>query len=272
MPEFHVPPRHRTPTVKVGGLPIAAITRSEWSKYIIACCRETRGPDRKPVFLTSVNGNVLSKYARSEHFRRLMNHVDANEADGQPLVFASRWLTRTPIPERCATTNFYHELAGDFTRAGLSYYFLGDTEEINSLAVARTRIEHLGLKIAGRQHGFFKREYEDALIARINAVAPDVLWVGLSVPYEHDFVVRNLDKLTNVGVIKTCGAMLNFVAGRKQRAPEWMQKLALEWFYRLVLEPRRLFWRYLTTNTHALWLLLVRTADMPRHDIGRAAG
>jgi N-acetylglucosaminyldiphosphoundecaprenol N-acetyl-beta-D-mannosaminyltransferase len=252
MPEVQVPLHRQIPTVKVGGLPIAAITRGEWSKYFVACCREARGPGRKPVFLTSVNGNVLSQYARSEYFRRLMDRADASEADGQPLVFASRWLTQMPIPERCATTNFYHELADDFAREGLSYYFLGDTEEINSLAVERTRIEHPGLKIAGRQHGFFKREDEDALIARINTVAPDVLWVGLSVPYEHEFVVRNLDTLTNVGVIKTCGAMFNFVAGRKQRAPEWMQKLALGWVYRLVLEPRRLFWRHLTTNTHAL--------------------
>ncbi len=252
------------PTVKVGGVPIAAISRAGWSEYIIACCREARGLHRMPVFLTSVNGNVLSKFASSEHFRNLMAHVDASEADGQPLVVASRWLTRTPIPERCATTNFYHELSEDFTREGLSYYFLGDSEEINALAVERTRIEHPGVKIAGRHHGFFKRDEEEALVARINAAAPDVLWVGLSVPYEHEFVVRNRDKLTNVGVIKTCGAMFNFIAGRKPRAPEWMQKYALEWLYRMILEPRRLFWRYLTTNTHALWLLWARTADMPR--------
>ena len=86
-----------------------------------------------------------------------------------------------------------------------------------------------------------------------------MLWVGLGVPYEQAFVARNKAQLTHVGVVKTCGGLFDFVAGKNTRAPQWMQDHALEWAYRLWLEPRRLFWRYVTTNIATVVLLALRT-------------
>jgi exopolysaccharide biosynthesis WecB/TagA/CpsF family protein len=95
-----------------------------------------------------------------------------------------------------------------------------------------------------------------AKVAEINALAPDYLWVALGVPYEQAFVEEFTPCLSNVGVIKTSGGLFNFLSGSRARAPLWMQQAGLEWAWRIWLEPRRLFWRYLTTNPRALYLLV----------------
>jgi exopolysaccharide biosynthesis WecB/TagA/CpsF family protein len=78
----------------------------------------------------------------------------------------------------------------------------------------------------------------------------------MGAPRELAFAVRNRDLLTGVGLIKTSGGLFDFLSGRNRRAPAWMQAAGLEWLHRLALEPRRLFYRYLTTNPHALYVLL----------------
>ena len=82
---------------------------------------------------------------------------------------------------------------------------------------------------------------------------------ALGIPYEQAFVKQFTPRLSNVGVIKTSGGLFNFLSGSRARAPRWMQKIGLEWTWRVWLEPRRLFWRYLTTNPRALYLLFNRS-------------
>ncbi len=250
------------PAVRVGGISIVALGRADWSCWVVARARARRG-NGVPYFLTSANGNVLSRCARSDAFRELIEAADAVDADGQPIVVASRLMTRTPIPERCATTDFFHDVAREAEAAGASIYLLGATEEVNRLAAEATRRLYPRLRIAGRRNGYFEDAEEPAVVAAINAAAPDIVWVGLGVPTEQAFVVRNRAHLTNVGALKTCGGLFDFVAGRNTRAPQWMRDRSLEWLYRLGLEPRRLFWRYAVTNVHTLWLLGTRTADLP---------
>jgi exopolysaccharide biosynthesis WecB/TagA/CpsF family protein len=100
-----------------------------------------------------------------------------------------------------------------------------------------------------------------AKVDEINALAPDYLWVALGVPYEQAFVEEFTRHLSNVGVIKTSGGLFNFLSGSRSRAPQWMQNVGFEWAWRIWLEPRRLFWRYLTTNPRALYLLLKQSGD-----------
>jgi exopolysaccharide biosynthesis WecB/TagA/CpsF family protein len=85
--------------------------------------------------------------------------------------------------------------------------------------------------------------------------------VGLSVPLEYEFAVRNRTRL-KAGWLVTCGGCYNFITGAYKRAPQWMQATGLEWLFRLVREPRRLFWRYAVTNPLAIFLLLTRTKSL----------
>ena len=87
-----------------------------------------------------------------------------------------------------------------------------------------------------------------------------MIWVGLSVPLEYDFAVRSKKRLS-AGWLVTCGGCYNFITGAHSRAPRWMQAACLEWLFRLILEPRRLFWRYVVTNPIAMFLLLTRTSS-----------
>jgi exopolysaccharide biosynthesis WecB/TagA/CpsF family protein len=213
----------------------------------------------RPLYLTSANGEVLARCSTEPMTDRLFRAADLINADGQPLVTVSRFKSSTPLPERVATTDLFHAVARKAQAAGLTFYMLGADEAENAAAVAGVRNQYPDLKIVGRCHGFLRGEALRAKVAEINALAPDYLWVALGVPYEQAFVEEFTSALSNVGVIKTSGGLFNFLSGSRTRAPLWMQHANLEWAWRIWLEPRRLFWRYLTTNPRALYLLLNRS-------------
>ncbi len=250
------------PVVRVGGVRVGALSRAEWADYTIAAAHNHRRTGGRPRLTTSANGNVQSLYARSSRFRTLLDGFDAIEADGMPMVWASRLLTRTPIPERSAMTDLFHDVAARAAKEGLSLYFLGGNEDVSATAVANAVRLYPGLIVAGRRNGYFTADEEEGVVGAINAAKPDILLVGFGVPKEHEFAMRNVDRLHGVGVIKTCGGLFDFLSGKNPRAPQWMQDYSLEWLYRLSNEPRRLFWRYATTNAHALWLMTRQTTDV----------
>lgn len=247
------------PTVKVGGLPIAVLDRAGTADWMIRAARE-RPRGRRPLYLTSANGEVLARTASDPELAALIGDADQIVADGQPLVLASRYRCRTALPERVATTDLFHDVARRAEREGVTFYMLGATPEENDRAVAAVRRSYPGLRLVGHCHGFLKGEALDARIAEINALAPDILWLAMGVPHEQRFVARHADRLAHVGMIKTSGGLFNFLSGTNRRAPEWMQKASLEWLYRIWLEPRRLFWRYAVTNPKAIYLMATRSA------------
>ncbi len=179
-------------------------------------------------------------------------------------------MTRTPIPERSATTDFIHDAARLAAQHGLRFFLLGATEEANAEAARILQETYPGLQIVGRRHGYFCRDEEDEICDEINLTLPDVIWVGLSVPLEYEFAVRNKARLS-AGWLVTCGGCYNFVTGAYARAPRWMQAAGLEWLFRLIREPKRLFWRYAVTNPLAIFLLLTRTSSAVCGAIGLCA-
>jgi exopolysaccharide biosynthesis WecB/TagA/CpsF family protein len=122
--------------------------------------------------------------------------------------------------------------------------------------VAAVRAAYPRLDIVGSHHGYLGGAELEAKLDEINRLAPDILWLGLGVPLEQKFVRDFADRLPNIGLIKTSGGLFNFLSGKNHRAPGWMQRAGFEWFWRMLLEPRRLFWRYLTTNPRALYAIL----------------
>ncbi|MDE2063826.1 MAG: WecB/TagA/CpsF family glycosyltransferase, partial [Bradyrhizobium sp.] len=210
----------------------------------------------RPLYLTSANGEVLSRCSTEPMTDQLFRAADLINADGQPLVAVSRLRSPLPLPERVATTDLFHIVARKAEAAGLTFYMFGADEAENAAAVANVRRMYPRLRIVGHSHGYLRGEALRAKVEEINELAPDYLWVALGVPYEQTFVSEFAPHLTKVGVIKTSGGLFNFLSGSRRRAPRWMQDVGLEWAWRIWLEPRRLFWRYLTTNPRALYLLL----------------
>ncbi|HLW93502.1 MAG TPA: WecB/TagA/CpsF family glycosyltransferase [Roseiarcus sp.] len=244
------------PIALIGNLPIDAVDIEETARAFVNYCRsDERRRAARPIYSTSVNGQVISLCAFDQEVARLFEAADSINADGQPIVTLSRLLCRHPLPARVATSDLFPAVARLAAENDVSFYMLGGAEAVNRAAVERTLAAYPGLRIVGRRNGYFTREEEPAIVAKIASLAPDILWVALGAPLEQQFCVRNLRALRGVGVVKTSGGLFDFVALAKPRAPQWMQRLGFEWLFRLGLEPRRLFLRYLITNPHALYVL-----------------
>ena len=247
--------------VTVGGIATACLSREGLARMMLQDCLDARSnPNRQPKLVFASNGHAIALAAQDEAFRFTFEQADIIHADGQAAVFASR-MTNTPIPERSATTDFIHDASKVAAQHGLRFFVLGATEEANVEAVRVLRETYPGLQIVGRRHGYFGRDEEDEICDEINLTQPDVVWVGLSVPLEYEFSVRNKIRL-RAGWLVTCGGCYNFVTGAYKRAPEWMLASGLEWLFRLAREPKRLFWRYAVTNPLAIFLLLTRTNSL----------
>src|SRR6202171_5012444 len=242
------------PRISLGGLRLAVLDLEQTANFMIDAVFPRRRVGR-PLYLTSANGEVVARCSTEPNIGRLFRAADLINADGQPLVTVSRLKLSTPLPERVATTDLFRSVARKAAAARLSFYMFGADEQENALAVANVRELYPDLHIVGRCHGYLKGDALRAKVEEINALAPDYLWVALGVPYEQAFVEEFTPHLYNVGVIKTSGGLFNFLSGSRARAPRWMQAVGLEWAWRIWLEPRRLFWRYLTTNPRALYLL-----------------
>ncbi|PYF04169.1 exopolysaccharide biosynthesis WecB/TagA/CpsF family protein [Rhodopseudomonas faecalis] len=248
------------PRVVLGGLPIAVVDREQSAKAMVDEALRRRGLWRYPAYLTSANGEVTYRCATNEAERELFMQADAIHADGMPHVFASRVRCEEALPERVATTDLFYDVAAEAETRGATMYMLGATEQANAAAAAKVMERFPKLQLVGRRHGFFDSpDDEIAACNEIAALSPDILWVSMGVPYEQQFVIRNRQRLTSVGVIKTSGGLFDWLTETKPRAPQWMQNLGLEWLWRIWLEPRRLGWRYLKTNPYALFLLLTRS-------------
>jgi len=249
----------RQPIAHIGRLPIDAVDIQETARaFIDYCLSAERDEATRPVYSTSVNGQVISLCARDQKLAQMFLSADSLNADGQPLVFLSRYLCANPLPERVATSDLFPVVARLAAKAGVTFYMLGASEEVNRRAAEASLAAFPTLRIVGRRNGYFSRAEETAIVQEIARLRPDVLWVSLGVPLEQQFCMRNLTALRGVGIVKTSGGLFDFLSRAKPRAPVWMQRSGLEWLFRMSREPQRLFLRYLVTNPHALFLM-VRT-------------
>jgi N-acetylglucosaminyldiphosphoundecaprenol N-acetyl-beta-D-mannosaminyltransferase len=245
-------------TATIAGLPIAVLSHAQTTQFFINKARDhLRGT--APHYSTSANGEIIARAYADETFKQQLLEADMINADGQPLVWASKLLSAKPLPERVTTTDLFHHVAKACEGTDLSFYLFGANENENKLCLENVQKLYPHLKIAGAHHGYVKGEALDKLVEQINSAAPSILWVSLGAPLEQEFVSRFKTRLTNVAVIKTSGGLFNYISGLRSRAPLWMQNASLEWLYRLYLEPRRLGWRYLSTNPIALWHLITKT-------------
>jgi N-acetylglucosaminyldiphosphoundecaprenol N-acetyl-beta-D-mannosaminyltransferase len=245
------------PVAHIGRLSIDAVDIRETAQAFVDYCQSAqRRSAERPIYSTSVNGQVISLCSRDRKLAEMFQSADSINADGQPLVFLSRYLCANPLPERVATTDLFPVVARLAANAGVTFYMLGGSEEVNRKAVEASLAAYPSLRIVGRRNGYFSPGEELAVVEEIARLRPDVLWISLGVPLEQQFCLRNLRALRGVGIVKTSGGLFDFLSLAKPRAPLWMQKIGMEWLFRMLQEPRRLFLRYLITNPHALLLMV----------------
>lgn len=251
------------PRISIGGLPVAVMDRDATADFLVGAALRARSRKAPPLIVSSANGQVLSLCATDPKVRDLYMSSDLISADGMSLVLASKLRGKTPLPERVATTDLFHDVARVAQAKGAKFYMLGACENNINKAVAEVRKMYPDLDVVGFRNGYFGRDEEEAVVEEINKSGADILWASMGVPRQLDFALRWRSRL-NVGVVKTSGGLFDFLSGQNSRAPQWMQDAGFEWLYRLWLEPRRLFWRYAVTNVHATYLLLTAsTKEFP---------
>lgn len=249
-------------TVIVGGLPIARVTRADMAQLMIEdVARAREGAMAHPRLLTSANGSVVAAYHSEPELRDSLDRIDLIDADGMPLVFASRLFCKHPLTERAATTDFLLDACAHAARGGIRFYFLGARPGVAARAAEHLRYRFPGLQVVGTRNGYFQDEDLPEVCRQVRESGADVLWLGLGTPRQERVAVAARDLLGGVAWVRTCGGLFDHYGGGVSRAPYWMQAVGLEWLYRAAREPLRLGWRYLVTNPVAVYYLLTRTRD-----------
>lgn len=248
--------------VWIGGVPVDRLTAGQWCKQMISDWQKKRREDIAPRVATTVNGQVVSLFTENAQFRQAILDTDYVAADGMSVVFASRLATGAPLPERVATTDWFHSAAKAASRHGIRFYILGATARMNELAVARVRTLYPYLQLAGSRDGYFDRGDMEKVAREIAATRPDILWIGVGNPEQLLMAHQFKTLIPSLTWVRTCGGLFDFLSGLRTRAPGVMQKAGLEWAYRMALEPKRLGWRYATTNVTAA-LAMARDSHGP---------
>lgn len=174
-------------------------------------------------------------------------------ADGQGVVWAAR-LLGTRLPERVAGIDLMDALMARAAERGWRVFVLGARDDVLDRAATVLRDRHPGLVLAGLRNGYFSADETPEVCAQIRAAAPDVLFVAMGTPHKELFLAEHGPSL-GVPLVMGVGGAIDVVAGVTRRAPETWQRLGLEWLYRMLQEPRRMFRRYAVTNARFAALL-----------------
>lgn len=191
---------------------------------------------------------------QSESLKCIINRCDIINPDGQSVVWASRLLGR-PLKERIAGVDLMWRLFGEAQKNEWSVFLLGAEEKVSETAVKQLKSFFPKLKIAGRRNGYFSANEEATIVQQIRDAKPDILFVGISSPKKEFFLDKYLTAL-NVPFSMGVGGGFDLIAGKTKRAPLWIQNMGLEWFYRILQEPGRMWKRYAITNFLFLYLVL----------------
>ena len=212
--------------------------------------------ERRPTTHVVLNAGKVSKMASLPDFRELMARFDMVHADGASVVLASR-LVGDPLPERVAGIDLMERLVERSADTGYRVFLLGARQAIVEKAAAALQARYPALEIAGLRNGYWDADdpaQEDEVVRSVRESRADILFVGMPTPRKELFLTRQKDAL-GVPFAMGVGGSFDVLAGLVRRAPLAWQKAGMEWAYRLVQEPRRMWKRYLVTNTHFAWLL-----------------
>jgi N-acetylglucosaminyldiphosphoundecaprenol N-acetyl-beta-D-mannosaminyltransferase len=219
----------------------------------------------------AVNAAKLVALQDDTRLREIVGRSDLVTADGQSIVWAARLLGQR-LPERIAGIDLMYELLALAERRGYRVYFLGAREDVLERAVAGIRWRHPSLAVAGCRDGYFTEAEAPHVATAIRDSRADILFVAMSSPKKEYFLGR-YGEATGASLAMGVGGAIDVVAGVTRRAPYVLQRMGLEWLFRLIQEPRRLAKRYLTTNGRFLAMVgsaLVRSGSSEQRDEGWA--
>jgi len=202
-----------------------------------------------------VNAGKIVAMQDDAQLMQSVNEADLINADGQAVVWASKILGK-PLKERVAGIDLMSNLVELAHKKEYKIFFLGAKEEVVKKVVQTYTAQYTENIIAGYRNGYFSTEDEKDIANEIAASGAQILFVAISSPTKENFLYTHKETLSKVFFVMGVGGSFDVVAGLVKRAPKWMQNLGLEWLYRLLQEPQRMWKRYLLGNTKFVLLVI----------------
>ncbi|MGF7184792.1 N-acetylglucosaminyldiphosphoundecaprenol N-acetyl-beta-D-mannosaminyltransferase [Desulfitispora alkaliphila] len=194
--------------------------------------------ENKPKHIITLNAEIIYQAQSETELMEIINQADLVTPDGAGVVWASKELGN-PVPERVTGIDLLQEIAKKANATGWRLFFFGAAPGVAAEAAEKLKESYSNINIVGTHHGFIKTQAdEDQLLQQISEAKPHILLVALGAPRQEYWIKKHKEKLgipVNIGV----GGSFDVISGRIDRAPKWMQKVQLEWLYRLIKEPTR---------------------------------
>lgn len=230
------------------GCPLDCITSAE----LLGELRTTIETRSGPRIIQFINANKIAQVSGDLEMGAIMRRAHYVLADGQPLLPMGR-LLGVQIPERIDGIGLMGKLLAFAEEHGFSVFFLGAKQEVLDACIEKVRATHPRLKVAGSRNGYFKPAESAAIASTIRDSAADIVFLGMGSPMKEKFADEFASAM-GASVIQGVGGSFDVIAGVVKRAPVWVQKIGMEWLFRVLQEPRRMAWRYTTTNFTCLCL------------------
>ncbi|MGM0414602.1 MAG: WecB/TagA/CpsF family glycosyltransferase [Bacillota bacterium] len=206
-------------------------------------------------YVVTPNAEIVMQARKNSRLNKIINSAWLSSPDGSGILLASKLLAETVVfEERVAGFDLMEALIELASKKNYSVYLLGGEPGIIDQAKDNIIKGHPEIDICGCHHGYLDDELEAEVITDINQQQPDILLVGMGAPRQEYFISENRDKL-NFKVALTVGGSFDVISGSKARAPVWVQKIYLEWLYRLIQEPSR--WKRIMVLPHFVLILLM---------------
>ena len=209
---------------------------------------------KEPLHLVGVNADKLNEMAKNEDLRRIVNNCGIINADGASVILASKFLKKE-LPERVAGIDLMQDLIALSEHCGYRVYLLGAKQEVVEKTAEVLQTNHPKLNIVGTHNGYFKKEEWPMISEELKCAQPDFVFVGITSPLK-EYLVEFLQQDGHRCVFMGVGGSFDVISGNISRAPKWIQKINMEWFYRMLQEPKRLFKRYFVGNTKFILAVL----------------
>ena len=201
-----------------------------------------------------INAGKVVLMNEDSKLKKIVLECPIINADGQSIVWASKFLGN-PLPERVAGIDLMKELIKLSDQKGYGVYFFGAKEEVVKSVVTHYENLYPNLRICGYRNGYFSKEDIPKIVNDMKNSKADILFVAFSSPDKEYWLSENINNI-NIPFCMGVGGSFDVIAGKTTRAPKWMQDIGLEWFYRFIQEPKRMWKRYLVGNSKFIWLML----------------
>ena len=209
------------------------------------------------LLINTINAHSYNTALKDPLFAKALMRGDALIPDGASIVKVCKWLKMQSQPrERIAGWDLFVFEMNRLNEKGGRCMFMGSSEKVLALIKQRAAVDYPNLEVVTYSPPYkpeFSQEDNAAIVAAINEANPDLLWIGMTAPKQEKWIYSNWQKLNIHCPVGTIGAVFDFFAGTTERAPLWWQQHSLEWLYRLIKEPKRMWRRYLVGNVLFLW-------------------